>query len=81
MLKEIWKHTQIYHGEQGRDMKGEETWADAPAVAFPFPSSALLEVFTMDYFYLIEEIIWLQPPGHLGTALPRTLAFLPSELP
>lgn len=61
-------------------MKGEN-WEAEPDFTFPFSSSVLLDIFTMDYFYLIEEIIWLQLPGPLGTALPRTLALLPSELP
>lgn len=57
-------------------MKGEN-WEGEPDFTFPFSSSVLLDIFTMDYFYLIEEIIWLQLPGPLGTSLPRTLALLP----
>lgn len=48
-------------------MKGEN-WEAEPDFTFPFSSSVLLDIFTMDYFYLIEEIIWLQLPGPLGNS-------------
>lgn len=39
-------------------MKGEN-WEDESNFTFPLSSSVLLELFSMDYFYLVEEIIWL----------------------
>lgn len=53
VYKEIWKHTEVYP-EQGRDTGRERTGRMSLALPFHFSSSVL---FTMAYFYLLEEII------------------------